>query len=224
MSVPRGNGPLTVPPTTGERVLFPGIVSLPNDLRIERDLSFNEWRDLGAALHGIEDRSAWALAAWRVYGDRYADAYPDGVAKVDLADRTLAEYTRVYRAFPPAVRAPTLTFRHHLEIVAHVRDPDERLRWLSACERGQWSTRELVDRIGEDRSTGARPLALSFRAVGPVAHAINARAGALHVKPRDLALEVLELAAQLDDPVAVLVAAGARSRGGPPLAAVGGGA
>lgn len=209
MSVPRGNLPAR--PAAGERVLFPGVVSTPHDLRIERDLTFAEWRELGTNLLGIEDRSAWARGAWRVYADgRFEDDYGDALAAIDRADTTLDGYAMVYRAFPPSMRAQTLSWRHHFEIAARVRDPDERLRWLSSAERGQWSTRELADRLGEGRSNGPRPPALSLRAVGDVAAAFEARAARLHRKPRDLALDVLALAAQLDDPVAALEAAGAR--------------
>lgn len=54
-----------------------------------------------------------------------------------------------------------------------------------------------------------RPVALSVRATGDVVGRFEARALALGVPAKELALEVLELASQLPDPVRVLEAAGA---------------
>lgn len=203
---------LVIPePQHDERVLFPGVISTPTDLRIERDLGFNDCRRLLDSVRGIEDRSQWAIGAvWAYTRDKFGADYAEALEELGRSDRTLYDYELVYRAFPPAARSTLLYWRHHKEIVMRVRDADERLRWLSQAERGRWSTRELVERLDQGKSSGPRPPALSLRAVGDVADAINRRAATLNVTPRDLALEVLELAAELDDPVAVLRAAGAR--------------
>lgn len=191
-----------------------GTVSTANALMLPDGLSFGEWARIGDLFASTESRIAWTIGDWRVYGDRFADEYGEGLEQIDRASETVRLYALVSRAFPPVARATSLTWRHHFEIAARVKDTDLRLRWLSEAERHGWSTRELGDRIGERRITGPRPPALSLRATGDVVERFALRAQALGMVPRDLALEVLEMASQLDDPVAALESAGARRPAG----------
>ena len=193
---------------TGDE-LMPGVVSHATALSIEVELGFNEWKRLGETLQNVTERGVWALGDHRVYGDRYEADYPDGVAAYDASSRHVRECAQVARAFPRGERSPHLTWFHHLVLVT-VRDHRDRLRWLSAAERGGWSARELADRLKEGRRVGERPHALQLRPIGDVVERLEQRAAALGRPVRDLALEVLELAAQLDDPVAALEAAGAK--------------
>lgn len=189
--------------------LAPGIVSHPTSLEITRELRFNEWRRVGEQLLGVNERAAWAIGDWRVYGDRFEGDYADGLDVIDRSSRHVRECAQVSRTFPPGERSPLLSWYHHYALLG-IRDHRERLRWLSSAERGGWSGRELVDRLSEGRPTGARPRALQLRPVGDVVERFEQRAATLGRPVRELALEVLELASQLDDPVAALEAAGAR--------------
>lgn len=189
--------------------LMPGVVSHPTHLVIEVEMRFNEWRRLGEQLQHVTERGAWALGDHRVYGDRFEADYAEGVQAYDAGSRHARECAQVSRAFPVGERSPVLTWFHHHQLV-NVRDHRERLRWLSAAERGGWSARELGDRLKEGRRVGERPHALQLRPIGDVVERLELRAAALGRPVRELALEVLELAAQLDDPVAALEAAGAR--------------
>lgn len=192
--------------------ISPGVVSMGNALVFEQEIGFNDWRRLGERIVMTQDRAAWAIGDWRVYGDRWDHqgdgGKPDALAAIDRADRTLREYAQVARLFPSGERSPKLSWMHH-QVVVGVKDHRERLRWLSEAERHGWSTRELGDRLGEGRIAGSRPAALSVRATGDVVGRFEARALALGVPAKELALEVLELASQLPDPVRVLEAAGA---------------
>ena len=189
--------------------LVPGVVSRPQSLEITRELPFNEWRRIGEQFVGVHERAAWNLGDWRAYGDRYGGAYDDGLDAIDRSDRHVRECAQVARMFPPGERSPLLSWYHHYVLLG-VRDHRERLRWLSSAERGGWSGRELADRLSEGRQTGERPPALQLRPVGDVVHRFEQRAAAMGRPVRELALEVLELASQLDDPVGALEAAGAR--------------
>lgn len=193
----------------------PGVVSTPTSLQFERDVGFNDWRRLGEQIVATVERAAWAIGDWRVYGDRWdtdgEDGKRDALAAIDRADETIRQYARVSRVFPDGERSPKLSWWHH-HVASAVKDHRERLRWLSEAERHGWSVRDLRDRISEGRieeSSGGRPPALSVRATGDFVGRFEARALALGVPAKDLALEVLELASQLADPLAVLEAAGA---------------
>ena len=189
--------------------LEPGIVSHPTSLEITRELRFNEWRRIGEQLLGVNERAAWAIGDWRAYGDRFESEYADGLEAIDRTSRHVRECAQVARMFPAGERSPGLTWFHHHQLLG-IRDHRERLRWLSGAERGGWSARELADRLAEGRPTGERPRALQLRPVGDVVERFEQRAASLGRPVRELALEVLELASQLDDPVAALEAAGAR--------------
>ena len=192
--------------------LEPGVVSHATSLEITRELRFNEWRRIGEQLSGVNERAAWALGDWRVYGDRFETEYADGLAQVDRTDRSIRQHAQVARVFAPHERSETLSWWHHYVLATSVRDHGERLSWLSAAERGGWSGRELEDRLkgGRQALSGRRPPALQLRPVGDVVERFERRAAAMGRPVRELALEVLELASQLDDPVAALEAAGAR--------------
>lgn len=189
----------------------PGVVSTANSLRFEREIGFNDWRRLGEQISVTLERASWAIGDWRVYGDRWdttgEDGKPDALAAIDRADVTLRQYAQVARTFPPDERS-SLSWMHHFVLVG-VKDHRSRLRWLSEAERHGWSTRELADRVNEGKIDGVRTPALSLRATGDVVGRFEARAAALGVPAKDLALEVLELASQLPDPLGALEAAGA---------------
>lgn len=189
--------------------LVPGVVSHAQALEITVELRFNEWRRIGEQFVGVHERATWNLGDWRVYGDRYEGEYDDALVLIDRTNRHVRECAQVSRTFPPGERSPGLTWAHHHHVMV-VRDHRDRMRWLSSAERGGWSARELADRIAEGRRTGARPPALQLRPVGDVVERFELRAAAMGRPVRELALEVLELASQLDDPVAALEAAGAK--------------
>lgn len=185
-----------------------GTVSTANLLELPADLPFAEWRRVGERLLSTEDRLSWTLGDWRVHGDRFSGEYGDALQALDLASPTAFRCAWVCRAFPGERRRLALTFKHH-QVVAAKSDGEQDL-WLNEAERHGWSARELEERVAQKRISGDRPAALSLRAIGPMVERFESRAEALGVPARELALEVLELASQLDDPVAALEAAGAR--------------
>lgn len=187
-------------------------------LELPAGLSFSEWKRVGEMLAATAERVAWSVGDWRAYGDRFRDEHSEGLAAVDRRDRRAFEAAAVSRAYPGTPegeerqvgeRMPGVSWYHHERILRSVKVAAARETWLNEVLRHGWPVRELEDRLVEGRISGPRPLALSVRATGPVVERFGRRAEALGVPARDLALEVLELASQLDDPVGVLEAAGA---------------
>lgn len=199
---------LEVPGAGAVDELMPGVVSTPTALVISVDLRFNEWSRLLDTIEQVHERACWALGDARRYADERFDVeYADALEARDIRKPTSARCAWVARTFPEERRRDGLTFSHH-EKVAALGEPEQEL-WLNEAERQGWSVRELADRLVSRRLTGARPHALQPRLIGDVVVRLEQRAAALGVKPRDLALEVLELASRLPDPVAALKAAGA---------------
>lgn len=199
--------------------LLPGVVSTPMALEITADLSFNDWKRLGEQLGAVNDRALWAAGDWRAYGEKFAADYGEGLAAIDRHDRRAFEARAVSIAYPPTPsgeerevgqRMPGVSWTLHERILRSVKDPSARETWLNEVKRHGWHKAELEDRLSRGAIGGARPPALSLRPVGDVVTRFQARAEALGVEPKELALEVLSLASQLDDPVGVLEAAGAK--------------
>lgn len=198
---------MTTLAVAGGDELAPGVVSTPTALAITAELRFNDWRRLGEQLQRVLERSSWAIGDWRAYGDRFSAEYGEALDAIDTSSQTVFRCAWVCRAFSAERRRPGLSFNHH-QTVAGLSEGEQEL-WLNEAERQGWKTRELTERIAQRRITGPRPPSLSVRAVGDLVGRYEALGSALGVEARDLALTVLELASQLDDPVATLEAAGA---------------
>lgn len=196
---------MTVPAVARE--VLPGVVSTATALEIAEGMRFNEWQRLGERLVATSERAFWSIGDWRVYGDRFSAGYADALRKIDLKSQTVYRCAWVCRSVRADRRRSGLSFRHHL-LVARLSEAEQEA-WLNEAERHGWGTRELEERLAERRLTGARPAALSVRATGDLVSRFEARAAALGVPAKQLALAVLDLASQLDDPLGALEAAGA---------------
>lgn len=191
------------------REIAPGVFAAGSSLVFTGELSFNDWRRLGEKLIKAAEQAAWIIGDWRAYGDRWDvdgdDDRRDGLAEVDRADRTLRFYTQVARAFPSSGPRGPLSWSHHKAVVS-VKDPAERRRLLEEARRQGWSWHELEARVREPRGIGQQQAraALPLRATGAVVARFELLAAARGVEAKELALEILELASLLEDPVAVL--------------------
>lgn len=196
-----------------------GTTSTSMGLRLPEGLSFGEWRRVYEALRATEERVLWSRGDCRAYADRFEDEHGDAIDAIDRNDRRGFEARAVALAFPETPvgeerrisdRMDGVSWSHHERVLRSVKDPAARETWLNEVKRHGWSRLELEARLTEGAIGGPRPPALTFRAVGAVVGRFERRAEALGVQPRELALEVLELASQLPDPLAVLEAAGAK--------------
>ena len=112
-------------------------------LRIDADLTFEEWRDMAATLGDAARSIGFIVGDWLVYGQNLfgTDGFPD--RKVDEASYTLAvaatgldlstlqNYAYVSRNVPYSLRDERLSWEHH-KIVAKLDDAEQQ-RWLAAC-------------------------------------------------------------------------------------------
>lgn len=177
-------------------------------LSLADGIGFNEWRDIGEELLSLANRSQWWIADWAAYGDRAfrKTHWPALMAMRPggYAWETMKNLASVSRRVEPSRRRDGLSFSHHVEVASL--GPDMQDVWLDDAEAHGWSVMELRAEITKWRGREASvPLpVLSVRATGDVVARFEERALAMGCDSKGLALEVLDLASQLPDPVSVL--------------------
>jgi hypothetical protein len=114
-----------------------------NGLEIGREMSFNDWKALGAALLDTQDRALWSIGDWWLYGqERFARDYHEGMAAIEASSRHIGPAARVARAFPRDRRRGQITFEMHEVLVGL--PPEAQETWLDEVERQGWFRRQLT--------------------------------------------------------------------------------
>jgi hypothetical protein len=104
--------------------------------------SLGMWEKVGANLFSFADSSTWWIADWLVYGEStFHDRYEEAVKRTSLSYQTLRNYSWVARRFPLPRRRQSLSFSHHLEVVAL--EQAEQDYWLRKAEELRWSRNKL---------------------------------------------------------------------------------
>lgn len=178
-----------------------GVISHATGLVIEPELSFNEWRRLMDRLLETSDRALWSLGDARLYGERFAKDYHDGLAALDAASKQVTASARVARAFAPERRRGQLSFEMH-ELVAGLEEPEQE-RWLDDAERQGWKQRQLHLALGQALERVKQP-ALSVKIVDDHYRIALAKAERRGMDPKEWLLEAIR---NYDGPVPELEAA-----------------
>jgi hypothetical protein len=186
-------------------------------LRLADGIRFNEWAEIGRHLWELSDQFAWAAGDWLAYGaKRYERGqYDVAVQVLERSYNTVRGYKRVSESFESARRRALsdLSQTHlrwsHFEALAHLAE-DIQDAMLDEAERQTWTVRELREEVAKIQGRVAAAPVFTIRLLDHIVRNGEIRAAALGVPVRDLTLTVLDLAYQLDDPVATLEAAGAR--------------
>src|SRR3954465_8028107 len=135
-------------------------------LRLEDDLTFENWLGIGRRLSRITNASPWWLGDWLIYGHRsYGERYKAALDVTDLDYQTLRNYAWVARRFPVSRRRDALSFQHHAE-VASLSEPEQDL-WLGRAATLGWSRNQLRRELASLRACGtiadAGPVQLRIR-------------------------------------------------------------
>ncbi len=97
---------------------------------------------VGANLFTFANSTAWWIADWLVYGEStFHGRYEAAIERTPLSYQTLRNYTWVARRFPLSRRRQSLSFSHHLEVVA-LEQPQQDY-WLRKAEELGWSRNKL---------------------------------------------------------------------------------
>src|SRR4051794_20519265 len=85
-------------------------------LNLPKNLSFEDWRDIGRQIGRASSRLQWQIGDWWIYGEhRYGERR--ALIEADIWDgpafQTCMNWASVCRAFPTSRRREVLTFGHH---------------------------------------------------------------------------------------------------------------
>lgn len=114
--------------------------------RVEKDLSFRQYEQLGFYLGLMNRACMWWIGDWLIYGEgKYADRFEQALATTGLAEQTLLNRMSVCRSIPIGERRIGLSFGVHAELSAlSTRD---RRYWLDRAERNGWTRAQLRDEM-----------------------------------------------------------------------------
>lgn len=128
----------------------PGVQFHKSGLLFTSRQSLSSWEKVGSNLFSFADSSTWWIADWLVYGEStFHDRYVEAVKRTSLSYQTLRNYTWVARRFPLHRRRQSLSFSHHLEVVA-LEQPEQDY-WLRKAEELGWSRNKLRGQVRSSR-------------------------------------------------------------------------
>jgi hypothetical protein len=148
----------------------PGINVSASGLQIERELSFEEWEEIGQQLVRMHGASCWAIGDWAHHGEGvYGRRYEQAIEATGLSYQTVRDYAYVAGRFDLSRRHDNLSFQHHREVAAL--SPREQDHWLQLTENESLSSRQLREAMTSSRSvgrgSGSTLPALSLKPISP---------------------------------------------------------
>lgn len=115
---------------------------------LKKDLSFNQWEEIGERLFIRHSRLQWAIGDWWRFGERYDGRRYSVPEHFGVNYHICENYASVARAFDGSRRRENLSFAHHAEVTSlPPEEADALLDWaLEGAEqngrpRARWELR-----------------------------------------------------------------------------------
>uniref|UniRef100_A0A6M3L2E2 Putative methyltransferase n=1 Tax=viral metagenome TaxID=1070528 RepID=A0A6M3L2E2_9ZZZZ len=127
-------------------------------LQFTQDITFAEWKQIGAGLKEIEGCIQFWVGDWLNYGhDRYEHGkYEEALQELGYAKGTLENFSSIAKKVESSRRREHLSYRHHTEVASF--EPEEQTLWLDKAETEHLPVRELRKQIKESRKPEIAPL------------------------------------------------------------------
>lgn len=119
-------------------------------LVFHRQVSLDEWREIGAFLATFTDALQWYWGDWIAYGERHYGEYTQYVDDAGVAVKTLQNWVYVAQAVEPSRRREDLSWSHHAKVASL--DPDEQTRWLQQAADNGLSANALGEAIAGSKA------------------------------------------------------------------------
>lgn len=131
-------------------------------LRVRRDSTPDEWKQLGEGLKKLDDAKQWAIGDWLVDGKRhYGDGlYQKAAELLGMTEGTLRQYKSLADVIQLSIRIDNLTHAHHqvAQGIKHLvtvdgqlaygdADYDKIAEFLADAEKNGWTVAELRGRV-----------------------------------------------------------------------------
>lgn len=118
----------------------------PIGLEAVPEATFDDWKDFGKLLKGIDTARQWIIGDWLNTGEaRWGEKYKDALLETDYEYQTLADYAWVCSKVSFSIRNRNLSFAHH-RVIAPL-PPDEQVHWLNLAQEKGWDDAELRQAI-----------------------------------------------------------------------------
>jgi hypothetical protein len=141
---------------------------LPNGMRLQPGLDFDEWLGLVVKVAGMQRATSWALGDLLFYGEwEWGQRYEEAVAATGLAYQTCADLKYVAGRFEFSRRRESLSLSHHREVAAL--PLDEQDAWLDRADAGKWTREQFRQELAAPApvESGSSPIAQSPTEVLP---------------------------------------------------------
>ena len=166
-------------------------------LTITRDLSFEEWQDIGHTLAGLEVALRWSIGDWLNYGNfKYGESYAQASDATGFDYSYLTNLKYIAGKVEISRRREELHLSHH-QVVAPL-TPLEQDAWLDYAVKNNLRTAELRDAIklsqnGQEPSEIDAPQAESLEsAVISYIHGLEANKREIYEHAYNLMKEIVK--------------------------------
>jgi hypothetical protein len=86
-------------------------------LKIDEDLTYEEWEDIGFELARVGKGYQWWVGDWINFGEKkYGETYEAAIEATGLKKDSCRRIGQVCREFESGRRRPLLSFKHHAEV------------------------------------------------------------------------------------------------------------
>lgn len=137
-------------------------------LQFDPTLTYERWRDIGAALGSVARASGWIVGDWVLHGQTaYGRKYTTALEVTGLDYKSLRNYAYLAARFDVSRRRDTLSLGHHEAVAALPEDEQE--RWLDLAEERGMTRQQLRDALRgmRDRSGAVIDIVFLKLAVSP---------------------------------------------------------
>jgi len=145
-----------------------------------RELTKDEWQNLGQEIIIRHESSAWALGDWLIAGGRSEiiprmrgehgafipsrTVWDEAIKITGYSESTLKQYYRTCLEFPRSRRIPGISFSHHKIIVLHgIIDIKRQKTLLEEAKERKWTTEQLMLTLTHNFPTEIVPKSISPR-------------------------------------------------------------
>ncbi|MEP7292289.1 MAG: hypothetical protein ABI835_10920 [Chloroflexota bacterium] len=123
-------------------MIYDRFILHPTHLDIPKNVSSQEWQDLGYRLKHIETSLSWVIGDWAYYANSiWKFSYETIAEHYGYETSTLMTYASIARNIPTLIRNQGLSFSHH-RLVTKL-PPEQQKMWLNAAVENGWTLNQM---------------------------------------------------------------------------------
>jgi N6-adenosine-specific RNA methylase IME4 len=143
-----------------------GVEMTPTGLTFDRDLTQDEWEQMGEVLGRWNQGIQWYIGDWLCHAKgEWGVMYEDACERFGIEYQTAANFKHVADSIQFYLRREKLTFSHH-KLVAGM-SPTQQKRILAKAEKGGWTVAEMRRQMKQDQklAADATPIAGEYEVI-----------------------------------------------------------